>query len=114
MEDCVFCQIAKGELPADVVYEDDISVAFKDINPQAPVHVLVIPKKHIRSMLDVTKEDVALIGNLFRIANKIAEEKDISNSGFRLVINTGSQSGQSVWHIHIHLLGGRKMTWPPG
>jgi len=114
MDDCIFCKIVSRESPADIVYEDDDSIAFKDINEQAPIHILLIPKKHIRSVVEIEEEDLQLIGHLVSVASKIADQTGISEKGFRLVLNTGLESGQSVWHIHIHLLGGRKMAWPPG
>ncbi|MGH7792349.1 MAG: histidine triad nucleotide-binding protein [Thermodesulfobacteriota bacterium] len=114
MEDCIFCKIVKREIPATLVYEDEISLAFRDITPKAPTHILVIPKKHIRTVVEVKEEDKPLMGHLISIASGIAKKEGISEKGFRLVINCGLESGQSVWHIHIHLLGGRKMTWPPG
>ncbi|HXG30034.1 MAG TPA: histidine triad nucleotide-binding protein [Thermodesulfobacteriota bacterium] len=114
MKDCVFCKIVSKESPASIVYEDDISIAFKDINPQAPIHILVIPKRHIRTIAETTEEDKPLLGHLIHVARKIAEQLNISKKGFRLVANCGLESGQSVWHIHLHLLGGRKMKWPPG
>ncbi|MBI2488038.1 MAG: histidine triad nucleotide-binding protein [Deltaproteobacteria bacterium] len=114
MEGCMFCKILKREIPATIVYEDEISLAFRDISPKAPTHILVIPKKHIRTVVEVKEEDNSLLGHLIYVANGIAKKEGISEKGFRLVINCGLESGQSVWHIHIHLLGGRKMTWPPG
>jgi histidine triad (HIT) family protein len=114
MEDCIFCNIVERKAPADIEYEDDVSIAFKDTDPRAPVHILIIPKKHIGTTLDVNEEDAPLLGHLIRVANKIARGKNISEKGFRLVMNCGLQSGQSVWHVHLHLLGGRRMTWPPG
>lgn len=112
--DCLFCKIAQKKIPAKIIYEDDLSVAFEDIAPQAPVHVLVIPKKHIATSLDIRAEDNALIGHLYQIANKLAKEKGIAERGFRVVMNTNREAGQSVWHIHLHVLGGRPMHWPPG
>ena len=114
MKECIFCRIVNRESPADIVFEDDQTVAFKDINGKAPIHILVIPKKHIRSLVDINIEDVPLMGHLMFVANKVAVQKGISSKGFRLVLNSGLESGQSVWHIHLHLLGGRRMTWPPG
>jgi histidine triad (HIT) family protein len=114
MEDCIFCAIVGGKAPADIVYEDDLSIAFRDIKPQAPVHILVIPKSHIRTIVESAEEDKSLLGHLIYVANSIAKKEGISQRGFRLVINCGVQSGQTVWHVHIHLLGGRHMTWPPG
>lgn len=112
--DCIFCKIAAKDIPAKVVYEDDLSVAFEDINPQAPVHILIIPKKHIPNSLALTEEDKALIGHLFMVANRIAREKGIAERGFRLVNNCNAEAGQTVFHLHVHLLGGRPMGWPPG
>jgi histidine triad (HIT) family protein len=114
MEDCIFCRIVNKELPSKVVYEDEKSLAFKDINPQAPVHILVIPKKHIRSLVESTDSDKELLGHLTQVARDIANENSLSTKGFRLVLNSGLEAGQSVWHFHFHLLGGRKMSWPPG
>ena len=114
MNDCLFCRISAKKIPADIIYEDSEAVAFNDINPQAPVHVLIVPKKHISTSLDITEKENVLIGHLFRLAAKIAKEKGIAEDGFRLVMNTNSDAGQTVFHIHLHLLGGRRMHWPPG
>lgn len=114
MNDCLFCKISAKKIPAKLIYEDSEAVAFEDINPQAPVHVLIVPKKHISTSLDITDEDNVLIGHLFQAAGKIATEKGIDERGFRLVMNTNPEAGQSVYHIHLHLLGGRQMHWPPG
>lgn len=115
MGDCIFCKIIEKKIPSRVVYEDDLVFAFEDINPQAPVHTLVIPKKHIPTLLDMKEgEDDHLIGHLFKTANKIARDKGIAERGFRLVTNCNAESGQTVYHIHLHLLGGRPMHWPPG
>ena len=114
MNDCLFCKISAKKIPAKLVYEDRNAVAFEDIHPQAPVHVLIVPKKHISTSLDITDEDDGLIGHLFRIAGQIAKEKGIAERGFRLLMNTNPEAGQSVYHIHLHLLGGRQMHWPPG
>jgi histidine triad (HIT) family protein len=114
MKGCIFCSIVKKEIPASIVYEDDLSIGFKDINPQAPIHILIIPKKHLRTVTESTENDKELLGHLIYVANKIAKDLSISDMGFRLVLNCGSKSGQMVWHIHIHLLGGRYMAWPPG
>jgi histidine triad (HIT) family protein len=111
---CLFCDIVQKKRPAAILYEDEFAVAFQDINPQAPVHVLIVPKKHIPTSLDIGEEDRPLIGHLFRIANKIAREKGIADRGFRLVMNCNEDSGQTVFHIHLHILGGRLMHWPPG
>jgi len=107
MTDCIFCKIALKKISAKVLYEDEVSVAFEDIHPQAPVHVLVIPKKHISKILEIEEEDNALIGHLFQVANKIAREKGIAESGFRLMVNCNSDGGQVIYHLHLHLLGGR-------
>ena len=114
MSDCLFCRIAAKKIPAKIIHEDADTVAFEDINPQAPVHVLIIPKKHISTTLELAEEDKALIGHLFFVAAKIAKEKGIADRGFRLVNNTNAEAGQTVYHIHLHLLGGRPMHWPPG
>jgi histidine triad (HIT) family protein len=114
MNNCLFCRISAKKIPANIIYEDSEAVAFNDINPQAPVHVLIIPKKHISTSLDITDEDNVLIGHLFRLAGQIAKEKGIAEHGFRLVMNTNAAAGQTVFHIHLHLLGGRQMHWPPG
>ena len=114
VDGCLFCKIASKKIHAKIIYEDEKVIAFEDINPQAPVHTLVIPKKHISTTLDIKEEDNALIGNLFQIAGRIAREKGIAERGFRLVSNTNPEAGQTVYHIHIHLLGGRHMQWPPG
>jgi histidine triad (HIT) family protein len=109
---CLFCQIAAGEHPATIVYRGDDVIAFRDINPQAPTHILIIPVKHIVSVAEATVEDEGLIGRLMTTAREIAQHENLK--GYRLVINTGSQGGQSVFHLHVHLLGGRAMHWPPG
>lgn len=108
----VFTKIINRELAADIVYEDELCLAFKDINPQAPVHILLIPKKEIRSSDEIQKEDQALMGHLMTVVPKIT--KPLSLSSYRLVVNTGEDAGQTVFHIHIHILGGRKLQWPPG
>lgn len=114
MSDCIFCKIIGKKIPSKIIYEDELSLAFEDINPQAPVHTLVIPKKHIPTLLDLKEEDNSLIAHLFKVTNKIAKDKGIAERGFRLVTNCNPESGQTVYHIHIHLLGGRFMHWPPG
>lgn len=111
--DCIFCKIANGEIPSTKVYEDDKILAFKDLDPQAPVHILVIPKEHIRWAYDISSENSALIAHLFEKIPVIAKEQGLSE-GFRIVNNCGESAGQSVHHIHFHLLGGRDFTWPPG
>lgn len=112
--DCLFCRIASKQVPSKIIYEDDECVAFEDIAPQAPVHFLVVPRKHIATTLDLKDGDEALIGHLYRVANGISEGKKIAGRGFRLVMNTNPEAGQSVYHIHLHVLGGRPMHWPPG
>lgn len=114
MSDCIFCKIIKGEIPSKKVRETNDMFAFEDINPQAPVHILIVPKKHIESNLDLSMDDVELIGRIHLLANDIARERGIDKTGFRLVTNTGREVGQSVFHIHYHLMGGRSMGWPPG
>lgn len=114
MNDCLFCKIITREIPAKILYEDSDAVAFDDINPQAPVHMLIVPKKHIATSLEIADGDNALIGHLFQIAGRIAEKKGIAGDGFRLVMNTNADAGQTVFHIHLHLIGGREMHWPPG
>jgi histidine triad (HIT) family protein len=114
-EDCIFCKIAGKEIKSDLVYEDDEVVAFRDINPQAPVHIQIIPKRHIARVLEIeSPEDQVLTGKLVSIAGQLAREEKISGSGYRLVFNCNRDAGQEVFHIHLHLLGGREMTWPPG
>lgn len=114
MDDCIFCKICRNEIPADKVAETEDVVAFRDIRPQAPVHVLVIPKKHIQSAYHVTGEDEALIGKIHVVAAQVAKSLDISDSGYRLVTNIGHHGQQTVLHLHYHLLGGRQLGWPPG
>lgn len=113
-EGCLFCRIAAGEIPATIVREDDEVVAFRDIDPKAPTHVLVVPRRHIASANDLTAADHDLVGRLFTTAGAIAGEEGIAEPGYRLVMNTGPEAGQSVAHIHLHVLGGRRMRWPPG
>ena len=115
MGDTIFSKIIKREIPADIVYETDTILAFKDINPQAPVHILIIPKIEIPKVTDLKgSEHSKLLGELFDTANKLAKDNGIDNDGFRLVFNCGSNGGQEVYHLHMHLLGGRQMKWPPG
>lgn len=111
---CLFCKIAQGAIPASVVFEDDEIMAFRDLNPQAPKHVLIIPKQHISTLNDASDEQQALLGKMMLRAKKIARAEGVSDSGYRLVLNINSDGGQTVYHIHLHLLGGRHMTWPPG
>ena len=110
MESCLFCKIIKGEIPADKVYEDDEILAFKDIKPAAPIHILVIPKKHIDSLAQLEKQDEALIGRIYGVINKIAKEQRFLDKGYRVIVNCGKNGGQEVKHIHFHLLGGTKLS----
>ena len=114
MIDCLFCKILKGEIPAKIVYEDDRILAFSDINPQAPLHALVVPKRHIASLNDLSAEDDALVGEMIRRAAAIAQQNGYAERGFRTVFNTNAEAGQTVFHIHLHLLAGRGLNWPPG
>jgi len=111
---CIFCKIIQGDIKAKILYQDDLVVGIEDINPQAPVHLLLIPKKHIPTPLDIKEEDQEILKNIFLAAKKIAAAKNIGESGYRMVLNCNEGAGQSVFHIHFHLLGGRKMGWPPG
>ncbi len=111
---CLFCKIVRREISATLVYEDDRIVAFNDINPQAPVHVLIIPKRHIDTLNALEASDEELVGAMARVAASIAQDRGIAESGYRTVVNTNSDAGQTVFHLHLHLLGGRSMTWPPG
>ncbi len=112
--DCLFCRIASGQVPTKKVYEDEEVVAFEDINPQAPVHMLVIPRKHTPTLNDLGPEDDATLGRLHRVAAELARDRDLSERGYRVVMNCNEEAGQTVFHIHLHLLGGRRMKWPPG
>ncbi|WP_447974178.1 histidine triad nucleotide-binding protein [Nitrospira sp. Kam-Ns4a] len=114
MSDCIFCKIAERQIPAKIVHEDDSCLAFDDINPQAPVHALIIPKRHAASLAELTEADTGLLGHLLLTGSRVAKQKGIAEGGYRLVINTGRNGGQTVFHLHVHLLGGRHMTWPPG
>ena len=114
MTDCIFCRIARREIPADVVEETPSVLAFKDVHPQAPVHVLVIPKKHIPRVMDLADEDSALLADIHRVVQEVARLAGVTDSGFRLVVNNGPFAGQAVDHLHYHVLGGRKLGWPPG
>ncbi len=113
-DSCIFCKIASGEIPAKIVYQDDQIVAFEDVAPQAPHHILIIPRKHIRTTLDLTTADNQMIGHIYQIAGKIAHDLGFSEDGFRIVNNCNADGGQVVWHLHFHLLGGREFVWPPG
>lgn len=114
MPDCLFCKLAKGEIPAKVVYDDERVVAFQDINPQAPLHVLLIPRRHISTLNDLGPEDDAIVGELTRRAAAIAREHGYADRGYRVAFNCNADAGQTVFHIHLHLLAGRKLGWPPG
>ena len=114
MSDCLFCRIVAGSIPAKEVYRDASLVAFRDINPQAPLHVLIIPTKHVSTVNDLTSEDDALVGSMFRRAAAIAAEHGYAERGYRTVFNTNREAGQTVFHIHLHLLAGRGLAWPPG
>ncbi len=114
MSACLFCRIVKREIPAKIVFEDEQVLAFDDIHPQAPVHTLVIPKKHLATAAEAQVDDVPLLGHLMKIGNQVARDKGVAESGYRFVVNTGAHGGQTVFHLHLHLLGGRHMQWPPG
>jgi diadenosine tetraphosphate (Ap4A) HIT family hydrolase len=114
MDDCLFCRIVKGEIPAKQVYQDDQVIAIEDIAPVAPTHLLIIPRKHFVNTLDMEESDVPLVGHVFRVAAAIARERGIAENGLRVVVNNNAGAGQSVFHIHFHLLGGRTFVWPPG
>ncbi len=114
MPECLFCNIAAGKIPAKIVHADEDTVAFEDIEPQAPVHVLVVPRKHIPTANDIGADDAALVGKLLRVGAAIAKERGVAGSGWRAVMNTNPDGGQLVFHVHLHVLGGRRMGWPPG
>lgn len=114
MAGCIFCKIIAGEIDAKTVYEDEKVIAFRDIKPQAPTHILIVPKKHISTLLDLDTEDNELVGHIYQVANKLAEDEGIAEDGFRVVSNCNEAGGQTVFHIHYHLLGGRNLQWPPG
>jgi histidine triad (HIT) family protein len=114
MTDSIFAKIIRRELPADIVYEDNLALAFRDKNPQAPVHILVIPKQAIAKLSDAESKDHALMGHLLLTAKRVAEQEGLSEDGYRVVINNGPNGGQTVYHLHLHILGGRQMKWPPG
>ncbi|HEX8072599.1 MAG TPA: histidine triad nucleotide-binding protein [Pyrinomonadaceae bacterium] len=113
-QNCIFCQIVAGEVPAEIIHQDEQSMVFRDTNPQAPVHVLVVPREHLESLDEATQREEAMLGHLLRVAARVANEQGLSESGYRTVINTGAGAGQSVFHLHVHVLGGRAMNWPPG
>jgi histidine triad (HIT) family protein len=112
--ECVFCQIIDGHAQSQIVYQDDSVVGFKDIKPRAPLHVLLIPRKHIATLFELEDEDEELIGHIFTVSSRLAREHDVARNGFRVVVNCGADAGQSVYHVHFHLLGGRRFVWPPG
>lgn len=114
MENCLFCKIAEGQIAAKIVYQDENVIAFEDLNPQAPHHILFIPRRHISSMAELTAEDGPMLVDLFTSASKVAQNLGLSERGYRFVTNVGPDAGQSVFHLHFHLLGGRKFSWPPG
>jgi histidine triad (HIT) family protein len=114
MDDCPFCKIVAGQLPSKIVYQDEDVVAFEDIHPQAPHHILLIPRRHIASMADLAQEDASLLAILFTVAARLAHKLGLEERGYRFVTNVGPDAGQTVFHLHFHLLGGRKFTWPPG
>ena len=113
-DNCIFCKIVNKEIPATILYEDEYVLAFEDLNPQAPVHCLVIPKKHIEGSNHIQEEDVTIMGHLLLAGKRVAALKKIDESGFRFIVNTGRDGGQSVFHLHLHVLGGRPLAWPPG
>ena len=112
--DCLFCKIVAGDIPADIVFESESALAFRDINPKAPTHVLIIPRRHISTINDIEPDDESLVGSLFSAARKIAAQEGLDEDGYRVVMNCNEGAGQSVFHIHLHLLGGRTLKWPPG
>lgn len=112
--DCLFCKIINGEIPSSKVYEDEKVYAFRDIEPQAPVHILIIPKEHIASANELTEENASVVGHIFAVAAKIAKDEGIADGGYRIVNNCGQDGGQTVGHLHFHMLGGRSLAWPPG
>ena len=109
MEKCIFCKIVKRELPSEIIYEDEEIVAFRDINPSAPIHILIIPKKHVEKLTDIEKEDEAVIGRIYTVINEIAKNEEIFEKGFRVIINCGKDGGQIINHLHFHLIGGKKL-----
>ncbi len=114
MSECLFCGVIKGDIKGDIVYQDGSVVAFRDINPKAPVHILIVPRKHMETLLDLEQGDKQFIGDIFYVASQLARDQGIAKDGFRVVLNCGPGAGQSVYHIHFHLLGGRPLSWPPG
>ena len=114
MADCLFCKIVAGQIPGSIVFQNEHVVAFRDITPRAPTHVLIVPRRHIATLNDLTPEDDALVGEVVRAAAAVAKEQGLADRGYRTVFNCNAEAGQTVFHIHLHLLGGRPMTWPPG
>ncbi|MDI9568394.1 MAG: histidine triad nucleotide-binding protein [Bacillota bacterium] len=114
MSECIYSRIVAKEIPSEIVYEDDTVLAFKDINPQAPVHLLLIPKRHIPTLLELTEADGELLAHIYAVIRQLAREHGLDEKGFRTVVNTGDDGGQTVYHLHFHLLGGRSLQWPPG
>jgi histidine triad (HIT) family protein len=114
MTNCIFCRIASGDIPANVVYQDDQVVAFRDLNPQAPTHVLVVPRRHVATLNDLGETDAELVGRMYLAARQIAADEGVAERGYRTVFNCNAEAGQSVFHLHLHVLGGRPMGWPPG
>jgi len=114
MSDCIFCRIAAGEIPAELVFEDELVVGFRDLSPQAPTHVLIIPRKHIATLNELQPEDEAIVGRLYTAAAQVAAREGLAERGYRTLINCNADGGQTVFHLHLHLLGGRQMHWPPG
>ena len=113
-DDCLFCKILAGEIPADIIFESDDVIAFRDINPQAPTHALIIPRRHVATINDLEDGDETLLGNLFLAARKIAADEGIADAGYRVAMNCNAAAGQTIFHLHLHLLGGRQLGWPPG
>lgn len=113
-DDCLFCKILGGDIPADIIYKNETAIAFRDINPKAPTHVLIIPRKHIATINDIEPADQAIVGGLFSVARHIAGQEGFDDQGYRVVMNCNEAAGQTVFHIHLHLLAGRAFTWPPG
>jgi len=114
MSDCIFCKIVSGEIPGTIVHQDDEATAFRDINPAAPTHILIVPNRHIDSVNALTDEDKPLVGHLFRVAGQLAKSEGIDQSGYRIIVNTGADGGQTVFHMHVHLIGGQPMKHPMG
>jgi histidine triad (HIT) family protein len=112
--DCLFCKILAGDVPAELVYESNEAIAFRDINPQAPSHLLIIPRQHIETINDLGPGDAVLVGNLFLVAQQVAKDEGIAENGYRVVMNCNADAGQTVFHLHLHMLGGRQLGWPPG